>query len=158
MDDSYLIGSSTAYNRDRISHSYSFLLEAEAMAEVLVNPETTNKRKGKKSEDGPRKSKKKGMTQTTLDRWLFKPRPATRIRFDERVVLKIITPREEILTDLPLKWSACPSRAFAKKRKEIKQNMAHNHYWRRQKLTPRNVKRVLHVLERMRRENTKLGY
>ena len=146
------------YNRDRISHSHSFL-EAEAMAEVLVNPEMTNKRKGKKSEDGPRKSKiKKGMTQTTLDRWLFKPRPATRIRFDERVVLKIITPREEILTDLPLKWFACPSRAFAQKRQEIKQNMAHNHYWRRQKLTPRNVKRVLHVLERMRRENTKLGY
>ena len=145
------------------------------MAEVLVNPEMTNKRKGKKSEgsDGPRKSKKKGMTQTTLDRWLFKPRPATqttldrwlfkprpatRIRFDERVVLEIITPREEILTGLPLKWSACPSRAFAQKRKEIKQNMAHNHYWRRQKLTPRNVKRVLHVLERMRRENTKLEY
>ena len=98
------------------------------MAEVLVNPEMTNKRKGKKPEgsDGPRKSKiKKGMTQTTLDRWLFKPRPATRIRFDERVVLKIITPREEILTDLPLKWFSCPSRAFAKKRQEIKQNMAH---------------------------------
>ena len=149
------------YNRDRISHSHSFLLEAEVMAEVLVNPEMGNKRKGKKPEggDGPRKSKiKKGMTQTTLDRWLFKPRPATRVRFDERVVLKIITPREEIWTDLPLKWFSCPSSAFAQKRKEIKQNMAHNHYWRRQKPTPRNVKRVLHVLERMLRENTKLGY
>ena len=149
------------YNRDRTSHSHSFLLEAEVMAEVLVNPEMDSKRKGKKPEggDGPRKSKiKKGMTQTTLDRWLFKPRPATRIRFDERVVLKIITPREEILTDLPLKWFSCPSRAFAQKCKEIKQNMAHNHYWRRQKPTPRNVKRVLHVLERMLRENTKLGY
>ena len=131
------------------------------MAEVVVNPEMSNKRKGKKPEgsDGPRKSKiMKGMTQTTLDRWLFKPRPATRIRFDERVVLKIITPREEIWTDLPLKWFSCPSRAFAQKRKEIKQNMARDHYWRRQKPTPRNVKRVLHVLERMLRENTKLGY
>ena len=131
------------------------------MAEVLVNPEMSNKRKGKKPEggDGPRKSKiKKSMTQTTLDRWLFKPRPATRIRFNERVVLKIITPREEIWTDLPLKWFSCPSCAFAQKRKEIKQNMAHNHYWRRQKPTPRNVKRVLHVLERMLLENTKLGY
>ena len=124
-----------------------------------MNPEMGSKRKGKKPEggDGPRKSKiKKGMTQTTLDRWLS--RPATRVRFDERVVLKIITPREEIWTDLPLKWSSCPSSAFAQKRKEIKQNMAHNHYWRRQKPTPRNVKRVLHVLERMLHENTKLGY
>ena len=64
MDDSYLIGSSTAYNRDRISHSHSFLLEA--MAEVLVNPEMTNKRKGKKSEDGPRKNKIKKEPRGTI--------------------------------------------------------------------------------------------
>ena len=79
-----------------------------------MNPEMTNKRKGKKSEgsDGPRKSKKKGMTQTTLDRWLFKPRPATRIRFDERVVLKIITPRKEILIGLPLSFPQNPEEPF----------------------------------------------
>ena len=126
-----------------------------------MNPEMGNKRKGKKQEggDGTRKSKiKKGTTQTTLDRWLFKPSPAARIRFNERVVLKIIKPREEIWTALPLKGFSCPSSTFAKKRKDMKRNMAYNHYWRRQKPTPRNVKRVIHVLERMLRENTKLGH
>ena len=135
------------------------------MAEVFVNPEMGNKRKGKKPEgsDGTRKKPnlskiKKGMTQTTLDRWLFKPRPTARIRFNERVVLKRITPRMESWTALPLKGFSDPNSAFAKKRKDMKRNMARNHYWRRQKLTPGNAKRVVHVLERMLRENTKLGY
>ena len=82
--------------------------------------------------------------------------PAARIRFNERVVL--ITLPKETWTVLPLKGFSAPDSAFAKKRKDMKRNMAYNHYWRRQKLTPRNAKRVIHVLERMLRENTKLGY
>ena len=130
-----------------------------------MNPEMGNKRKGKKQEgsDGTRKKPnlskiKKGITQTTLDRRLFKPRPAARIRFNERVVLKRITPHKESWTALPLKGFSDPNSAFAKRGKDMKRNMARDHYWRRQKATPRNVNRVIHVLERMLRENTKLGY
>ena len=71
------------------------------MAEVFVNPESgqsSNKRKGKKQEGESTRKKpnlkldlskiKKGMVQTTLERWLVKPRTATRVRFNERVILK----------------------------------------------------------------------
>ena len=131
-----------------------------------MNPEMGNKRKGKKQEgsDGTRKKPnlskiKKGMTQTTLDRWLFKPRPAARIRFNERVVLKRITPRMESWTALPLKGFSDPNSAFAKKRKDMKRNMARTIITGGDRNSPLgNAKRVVHVLERMLRENTKLGY
>ena len=141
------------------------------MAEVFVNPETgqsSNKRKAKKQEgDSTRKrpnlkmdlSKiKKGMTQTTLDRWLIKPTAATRVRFYERMILKRITPHMESWTGIPLKGFSDPNSAFAKKRLDMKRRMARDHYWRRQRPTPRNAKRVTHVLKRILRENTKLGY
>ena len=101
---------------------------------------------------------KKGMVQTTLDRWLVKPRTATRVRFHERVILKRITLDKESWTGIPLKGFSDPNSAFAKKRLAMKRRMAHDHYWRRQRLTPRNAKRVTHILKRMLRENTKLGY
>ena len=46
-------------------------------------------------------SKKEGRTQTTLDRWLFKPKTPTRVRFVERVLLKQYTPRTESWTMVP---------------------------------------------------------
>ena len=145
--------------------------EAEVMAEVFGNLETgqtSNKRKVKKQDGGSTRKKpnlkldfskiKKGMVQTTLERWLIKPRTATRVRFNERVIIKRITPDMESWTGIPLKGFSDPNSAFAKKRLDIKRRMAHDHYWRRQRLTPRNAKRVTHILKRMRRENTKLGY
>ena len=141
------------------------------MAEVFVNLETgqtSNKRKVKKQEGGSTREKpnlkldlgkiKKCMVQTTLERWLIKPRTVTRVRFNERVVIKRITPDMESWTDIPLKGFFDPNSAFAKKRLDMKRRMAQDHYWRRQRLTPRNAKRVAHILKRLRRENTKLGY
>ena len=141
------------------------------MADVFVNPETvqsSNKRKGKKQDgEGTRKKPnlkldlskiKKGMVQTTLDRWLIKPRTATRVRFNERVIIKRITPDLESWTGIPLKGFSDPNSALVKKRLDMKRRMARDHYWRSQRPTPRNAKRVTHILKRMLRENTKLGY
>ena len=93
-------------------------------------------------------SKKEGRTQTTLDRWLFKPKTPRRVRFVERVLLKQYTPRTESWTMIP----------FTIKRSEVKRNMAIKHRWRRQRPTPKNVRKVTHVLKSMQRENTKQGY
>ena len=101
---------------------------------------------------------KKGTTQTRLDRWLFKPKTHARVRFNERVVLKEMTLRTESWTTIPLKGFSNPHSPFAKKRLEVKRHMAREHYWRRQRPTPRNARKVTHILERMMRENTKLGY
>ena len=98
------------------------------------------------------------MIQTALDRWLIKPRTATRFRFNERVTLKRITLHMESWTGIPLKGFSDPGSPFAKKRLDMKRHMARNHYWRRQRPTPRNAQRVTHTLKRMMRENTKLGY
>ena len=135
------------------------------MAEVV---QSSNKRKVKKQDGESTRKKpnmkldfskiKKGMVQTTLERWLVKPRTATRVRFNERVILKRITPDLESWTGIPLKGFSDPNSVFAKKRLDIKRHMARDHYWRRQRLTPKNAKRVTHILKRMRRENTKLGY
>ena len=134
-----------------------------------MNLETgSSKRKVKKQDGGSTRKKpnlkldlskiKKGTVQTTLDRWLIKPRTATRVRFNERVIIKQITPDIESWTGIPLKGFSDPNSTFAKKRLAIKRRMAVDHYWRRQRPTPRNAKRVTHILKTMLRENTKLGY
>ena len=141
------------------------------MAEVFVNLETgqtSNKRKGKKQEGGSARKKpnpkpdlskvKKGMIQTTLEGWFIKPRTATRVQFNERVILKRITLDKESWTGIPLKGFSDPNSAFAKKRLDMKRRMAHDHYWRRQRQTPRNAKRVAHILKRLQRENTNRKY
>ena len=64
----------------------------------------------------------------------------------------------ESWTGIPLKGFSDPGSAFAKKRLDIKRHMARAHYWRRQRLTHRDARRVTQILKRMRRENTKLGY
>ena len=64
----------------------------------------------------------------------------------------------ESWTGIPLKGFSDPGSNFAKKRLDIKRHMARDHYWRRQRLTPRNVRRVAHILKRMMRQNSKLGY
>ena len=130
-------------------------------------PSSTKRKSVKKqdNESGLKKKRpelklklKKGMTQSTLDRWLVKPRTSTRVRFHERVTLKRILPYWVSWTNTSLKGVSDPDSAFAKKRLDMKQRMAHTHYWRRQRLTPINARRVVHILKRLRRENTKLGY
>ena len=127
---------------------------------------STAKRKSTKKQDneqGPKKKRpelklklKKGMIQSTLDRWLIKPRTLTRVRFHERVTLKRILPHWVSWTSMSLKGFSDPDSAFAKKRLDMKQRMAQTHHRRR--LTPGNGRRVVHILKRLRRENTKLGY
>ena len=101
---------------------------------------------------------KKGTMQTRLDRWLLQPRTPAWVRFNKRVVLKEITLCTERWTTIPLKGFSNPHSAFAKKRLEVKRHMAHEHYWRRQRPIPKNRRKMTHILERMMRENTKLGY
>ena len=128
------------------------------MAEVNSAREmgqASNKRKATKKQDSEAKKKrpnlkldlrkiKKSMIQTTLDQWLFKPRTPTRVRFHERVILKRITPHMESWTAILLKGFSDPGSDFAKKSLEGKRQMARDHYWRRERLTARNVRRVTH--------------
>ena len=101
---------------------------------------------------------KPGRTQSTLDRWLFKPKTPTRVRFKEQVLMKEIIGPSVSWTTVALKGFSHRNSTFAKKRARSKQVMAHTHRLRRQRLTPKNARRIIHILERMRRENTKLGY
>ena len=103
-------------------------------------------------------SKKEGRIQTTLDRWLFQPKRPTRVRFVERVLSKEYTPHIESWTMVPLKGFSEPGSAFSLQRSEVKRTMASQHYWRRQRPTPKTVRKVTHILKTMQRENTKLGY
>ena len=95
--------------------------------------------------------------QSTLDGWLFK-KPRTRLRFNERVLFKEITPDSVSWTTVPIKGFSQPWSAFSIQRQEVKSRMKSNHYKRRQRLTPKNVRKTTHILETMRRENTLLGY
>ena len=103
-------------------------------------------------------SKKEGRTQTTLDRWLFKPKTPTCLRFVECVLLKQYTQHTESWTLVPLKGSSEPYSAFTLKRSEVKRNMALNHQQRRQRLNAKTMRKVTHILKTMQRENTKLEY
>ena len=103
-------------------------------------------------------SKKEGRIQTTLDRWLFKPKSPTRVRFVERVLSKEYTPHIESWTMVPLKGFSEPGSAFSLQRSEMKRTMASQHYWRRQRPLPKTVRKVTHILKTMQRENTKPGY
>ena len=95
--------------------------------------------------------------QSTLDGWLFK-KPRTRLCFNERVLFKEITPDSVSWTTVPIKGFSQPWSAFSIQRQEVKSRMKSNHYKRRQRLTPKNVRKTTHILETMRRENTLLGY
>ena len=134
---------------------------------IKLTPEK-KKKKPKKKQDGIKKKKanlkldlskvKKGILQTTLDTWLFRPKRASRIRFNERVLVKEITPHSIKWTTLTLKGFSTHGSAFALKRKEQKNEMKRNHYWRRQRVNERQVRKTKHILERLQRENTALGY
>lgn len=126
-------------------------------------PAFKSKRKNTKKQSESTKKKKldfskKGMIQTTLDRWLSKPRTPTRVRFKERVLLKEITTHMESWTRGPLKGFSDPYSAFALKRPQIKRTMARQHRKNRDRPTAKNARRVIHILKRMLQENTKLGY
>jgi len=98
-----------------------------------------------------------GKLQSTLDRWLFK-KPRARLHFNERVLFKEITPDSVSWTTVPLKGFSRPWSAFSIQRQECRSQMKSNHNKRRQRLTPKNVRKTTHILETMRRENTLLGY
>ena len=57
-----------------------------------------------------------------------------------------------------LKGFSQPWSVFLIKRQEVKSQMKSNHHKRRQRLTPKNVRKTTHILETMLRENTLLGY
>ena len=70
---------------------------ATEAAKPFVDPPVVNSKR-KKQGKGTSKKKKLdfgGMIQTTLDRWLCKPRTPSRVRFKERVLLKEMTPTME---------------------------------------------------------------
>ena len=127
-----------------------------------VEPDRKKKKSSKKKE--ARKKLKlvlpkrvEGKLQSTLDRWLFK-KPRTRLRFNERVLFKEITPDSVSWTTVPLKGFSHPWSVFSIKRQEVKSQMKSNHHKRRQRLTPKNARKTTHILETMLRENTLLGY
>ena len=97
-----------------------------------------------------------GKLQSTLDGWLFK-KPRTRLRFNEHVLFKEITPDSVSWTTVPIKGFSQPWSAFSIQRQEVKSRMKSNHYKRRQRL-PKNARKTTHILETMLRENTLLGY
>jgi hypothetical protein len=77
------------------------------------------------------------------------------VRFKERVLIKEITPGTTIWKSRPLRDFADPKSDFALKRLEMKKAMKRNHYWRRQRKNERQVKKTIHILERLQRENSK---
>jgi len=105
----------------------------------------------------PKRVEGEGKLQSTLDSWLFK-KPSSRLRFKERVLFKEITPDSVSWTTVPLKGFSQPWSTFSIKRQECKSQMKSNHERRRQRLTPKNVRKTTHILETMLRENTLLGY
>jgi len=132
-----------------------------------VEPEKKKRRKSSKKKEARKKLKlvlpKRveegggGKLQSTLDRWLFK-NPRSRLRFNERVLFKEITPDSVSWTSVPLKGFSKPWSVFSIKRQKVKSEMKSNHYRRRQRLTPKNVRKTTHILETMLGENTLLGY
>jgi len=142
----------------RLAGVMDSLVETEDYKEVPK----IKKRKSSKKKEARKKlkldiPKKEGKLQSTLDRWLFK-KLRSRIRFKERVLLKEITPDSVSWTTVPLKGFSEPWSVFSIKRQEVKSEMKRNHYRRRQRLTPQNVRKTRHILETMLRENTLLGY
>ena len=135
----------------------------DSLVEPVEVPKPDKKRKkSKKKEEAHKKlkldiPKREGKLQSTLDRWLFK-KPRSRLRFKERVLLKEITPDSVSWTTVPLKGFSEPWSVSSIKRQEVKREMKRNHYRRRQRLTPKNVRKTRHILETMLRENTLLGY
>ena len=146
-------------------HHHTQSLQAKAMdAKTPEGSSAPTKRKNAKNENS-KKRKKANLTldfsklkQGNLDQWLFKPKTPTRVRFTEQVLLKEITGPTVSWTTVSLKGFSHRNSTFAKKRAHLKQVMAHTHRLRRQRLTAKNARRITHILERMKRENTKLGY
>jgi hypothetical protein len=127
--------------------------------------EKKKKKEPKKKQEGVKKKKanlkldlskvKKGMIQTTLDTWLARAKRTPRIRFKECVLVKEILPGTIIMKTIPLQEFSNSESDFALKRKEQKKEMKRNHYWRRQRKNERQVKKTMHILERLQRENSK---
>jgi len=135
----------------------------DSLVEPEDVPKIDKKRKSSKKKEACKELKldipkrEEGKLQSILDRWLFK-KPRSRIRFKERVLLKEITPDSVSWTTVPLKGFSEPWSIFSIKRQEVKSKMKSKHHRRRQRLTPKNMRKTTHILETMLRENTLLGY
>ena len=119
------------------------------VSNVQIEAKTT-----KKQEKGTKKRKLdfKGMTQTTLDHWLFKPKTPTWVRFKEWVLLRV-GPR--------CPWTGSPIHVVPLPRNACKQNVAWliNIAGADKDWPPETSKEdFTHILKRMMPENTKLGY
>ena len=97
------------------------------------------KRKATKISQVPKKNKvrmnltldlpqKEGKKQFTLDSWLFQPKVPSRVRFQERVLLKEITPDSESWSTVSLKGFSTPGGFLFQKRQEMRQQIKRKHH------------------------------
>ena len=71
---------------------------------------------------------KEGKKQSTLDRWLLKPQLISRVRFQERVLLKEIMPDTKSWISFHLKGFSTPGVLFFQKRQEMRWEMKRKHH------------------------------
>ena len=121
----------------------------------------------KKSDEEPKKKARKKLTldipkaQGTLDKWLYKPKKPTRVRFSDRVMVKTVMPCFVGLlstwTTIPIRGYSYPNSDFAMKRKRQRIAMKHNHILRKASdlLHPsvRRSKIAKHIHDTLTREN-----
>jgi hypothetical protein len=128
-------------------------------------PSPEKKRKHPKNVDkGSRKKVRKNLTlelpetQGTLDNWLYHPTRPTRVRFEERVLVKNIIELDYVgllqsWSMVPLRGYSLPNSDFLNKREQNKLEMKQRHQIRIQKKTPRRLKIRQHILDTLEREN-----
>ena len=130
------------------------------------------KLKKKKSDTEPKKRARKKLTldipkaQGTLDKWLYKPKKPTRVRFSDRVLVKTVTPSFVGLlstwTTIPIRGYSYLNSDFAIKRKQQRIDMKHRHILRKASdlLHPsvRRSKMSKHINDTLLRENPSISH
>jgi hypothetical protein len=131
------------------------------------------KRKGKNTVGESSKKKPKTMQtmtrvgQGTLDKWVYSLHKPSRVRFNEKVVTKIYRRGYSIEEEneewqwirvTRLKGYSLRTSKFYSQRKAMRSAMKLQHKIRRDELSSKNVKKVLHILTTQQRENIALGY
>jgi hypothetical protein len=105
--------------------------------------------------------------QGTLDKWVYSPHKPSRVRFNEKVVTRIYRRdysieegNEEVrwIRVTRLKGYSLRTSKFYSQREAMRSAMKLQHKIRRDELSSKNVKKVLHILTTMQRENIALGY
>lgn len=120
------------------------------------------KRKTKLENGGQTKKNKKikqepveGKGQQTLDKWLFTTvSRAKKITFCPNVVVKYCSKKRETFKVIPLlEEDERRCSPFQLKRKQQKERLKQNHKLRRQRLKPRRIRLLNHILNTLRRVN-----